>query len=70
MTKYFCDRCGKECGKLYEIKIPKEKNAYGSILTEAVHVCGDCEKKHDEIISKLTDIRFILFADFMKGGAE
>lgn len=69
MTKYFCDRCGKECKTLIDIKIPKSKTRFG-FDTKSVQVCGECEKAYNNIVDKLVDIRFILFGDFMKGGAE
>ena len=68
MTKHFCDRCGKECKTLSEIKVPKNKTLVGSIETYPVAVCYDCEKDYNNIIDKLIDIRFVLFRDFMKGG--
>lgn len=67
MTKYFCDRCGKECAKLEEIKVPSEKTRFGFNVTLA-QVCCECEKEYNDIIDKLTDIRFVLFRNFMKGG--
>jgi DNA-directed RNA polymerase subunit RPC12/RpoP len=69
MTKYFCDRCGKECSKLSDVKIPHEKNSF-SFSTKTFQMCSDCEEKANNINDKLTDIRFLLFRDFMKGGGE
>jgi DNA-directed RNA polymerase subunit RPC12/RpoP len=66
MIKYFCDRCGKEVGKTIQIKIPKEKLKYGDFRATSIGVCDDCKKEFDKIIDKLTDIRFILFDDFME----
>lgn len=68
MIKHFCDRCGKECNKLADIKIPKEKGEYGGFSTNHLQVCSDCEKEHIVLLEKLCDIRFILYRDFMKGG--
>lgn len=65
MTRYFCDRCGKEAEKLTEIKIPSRKNNFGSFETKSLSVCRDCKKEFDDIIDKLVDIRFILFGTFM-----
>lgn len=67
MTKHYCDRCGKECEKLEDIKIPTEKLHY-SFNTKTVQVCCNCEEEYNSIIDKLTDIRLILFRDFEKGG--
>lgn len=67
MTKYFCDRCGIESQKLNEIKIPNKKIRYG-FETKSIQVCGNCENEYDNINDKLVDIRFILFADFLKEG--
>lgn len=69
MIKTFCDRCEKECKQLAEIKVPTEKTL-GGFSTECINVCDECKKEYDNIIDKLTDIRFVLFSDFMKGGAE
>lgn len=69
MTKFFCDRCGKECKSLTDIKIPHIKHSY-SFEVRTVQVCSTCEQEANNINSKLTDIRFVLFDDFMKGGAE
>ena len=64
MTKHYCDRCGKECKKLVEIKVPDKKTRYGW-QTKPAQVCDDCEKEYKDINDKLTEIRFILFRDFM-----
>ena len=67
MTKYFCDRCGKESEKLTKIRIPDKKQPHiNSFSTKSICVCSDCENEFDNLINKLTDIRFILFDDFMK----
>lgn len=68
MTKFYCDRCGKECNKLQTIKVPTGKTGLDSFETKPVEVCCDCKKEYDAIINKLTDIRFVLFGDFMKEG--
>lgn len=68
MTKYFCDRCGKEVGNLIQIKIPSKKTNFNSFETKPIQVCDSCQKEFDDINKKLLDIRFILFSDFMKGG--
>ena len=69
MIKFFCDRCGKECKALSEVKIPDEKLS-SSIRTKTISVCFDCKKEADEIYDKLTDMHFIMFKDFLKGGAN
>ena len=69
MTKHFCDRCGKECQSLAEIKIPAEK-VIGGFSTKPVQVCTDCKKEYDDRIRKCIDIRFVIFDGFMKGGKE
>lgn len=69
MIKLYCDRCEKECERLEEIKVPTEKTL-GGFSTKCINVCDECKKEYDNIIDKLTDIRFVLFSDFMKGGAE
>lgn len=66
MIKYFCDRCEKEVNNLTNIKIPKEKTGYNGFTVESIHVCSDCKKEFDDINNKLTDIRFVLFSNFMK----
>lgn len=70
MIKKFCDRCGKECTTLFEIKIPCEKTSHGLFKTNTSSVCHECEKQYDNILDKLVDIRFIMFADFMKCGVQ
>ncbi len=69
MTKHYCDRCGKECEKLEMIKIPTQKTRFG-FETRPGYVCGSCEEEYNNIINKITDIRFILFRDFMKGADD
>lgn len=66
MVKFYCDRCKKETKKLVEIKIPTQKREHHSFSTEPYQVCVDCESEYDNIIDKLTDIRFILFNGFMR----
>lgn len=70
MTKYFCDRCGKECSNLAEIKVPHQKARFGNFSTIGLQVCADCEKEHINLLDKLVDIRFIMYRDFMKGGVQ
>ena len=65
MTKYFCDRCGKECQKLTEIRIPFKKISCDSFETRPIKVCYECKKEFDNIIDKLIDIRLDLFNEFM-----
>ena len=66
MTKYFCDRCGKEIKKRIQVNVPKEKLGDGNFSTTPIEICEDCEKEFVKIIDKLIDIRFTLFNDFMK----
>ena len=56
MTKYFCDRCGKECQELTEIRIPFKKISCDSFETWPIKVCYECKKEFDNIIDKLIDI--------------
>lgn len=65
MTKYYCDRCGKECEALRIIGIPDEKTNFHSVTTKNCYVCRDCENEFDSITDKLIDIKFILFDGFM-----
>lgn len=71
MTRYFCDRCGKECScaEMSEISLPIKKTI-GGFDTKGIQVCCDCKKEYDGMISKLLDIRFIMFGDFMKERGE
>lgn len=66
MIKFYCDRCKKETEKLVEIKIPTVKNNYGSFDTKPCQVCVGCQREYNDIICKLTDIRFVLFDGFMR----
>lgn len=70
MIKFYCDRCGKESEKLYEIKIPTQKRKYHNFDTKIYQVCADCENEYDNIIGKLVDIRFILFDGFIRKEEE
>ncbi len=70
MVKHFCDRCGKETDNLNRIHIPQKRISCGDYESRIIDVCRDCEIEHASIIGKLMDIRFILFADFMKDGAD
>lgn len=65
MIKYYCDNCGKEVSALEEIAVPNKKLDNGSFYVKKINVCKDCEKKAKTIESKLVDIRFILYSDFM-----
>ena len=67
MTKYFCDRCGKECIELKTIKVPYKKGSFGNFSTRELQVCSECEKEHVILLDKVRDIRFILYRDFMEG---
>ena len=67
MTKYYCDRCGKESQILFDVKIPNIKNSI-SFENKTVGLCSSCREEADRLYDKITDIRFILFKDFIKGG--
>lgn len=64
MIRCYCDRCGKEIDRTNKIRIPKQKTTYGFETVEK-EVCSECEEEFNDIISKLVDIRFILFEGFM-----
>ena len=66
MVKFYCDRCGRESEELNQIKIPTQKTAYNTFNTKPYQVCVDCENQYNNIIDKLTDIRFVLFDGFMR----
>jgi DNA-directed RNA polymerase subunit RPC12/RpoP len=66
MVKFYCDRCGKETEKLHEIRIPIKKSVCHTFDTKLYQVCVDCESEYDDIIDKLTAIRFVLFSGFMR----
>ena len=69
MIKKYCDRCGKEVNSLLDIKIPNIKASI-SFENKTIAVCISCKEEADNLYDKLTDIRFIMFKGFMKGGAE
>lgn len=66
MVKFYCDRCGKETEKLHEIKMPTQKREHHSFDTKSCQVCVSCQREYNDIICKLTDIRFVLFSGFMR----
>ena len=72
MTKYYCDRCGKEVGSrfvksdLKEIELPIGKTQLNDIQCKRVELCVDCFHEYGTIINKLVDIRLTLFKDFMR----
>ena len=66
MIRCYCDRCGKEIDRTNKISIPKQKTTYGFETVEK-EVCSECEEVFNDIISKLVDIRFILFEGFFEG---
>lgn len=69
MTRKFCDRCGIECKTLTQIKIPKEKHKHG-YSAKNIEVCPKCNALHESFLEKLTDIHFVLYADFLSNGGE
>lgn len=69
MIKKFCDRCGKECKELNDVKIPNIKGSQ-SFSTKTVQLCRECKCVSDDLCDKLVDIHFLLFRDFIKEGAE
>ena len=69
MTKYFCDRCGKEADYLSSIKVPKEKNKYGfSYSTAVINICKDCYNEYNRLertlLPAITELRFAMFREF------
>ncbi len=64
MIRKFCDRCGVECEKLTDIKIPIEKSKDGGFSTKEMAVCETCNKIHENIIKTLIDIRFAMYGNF------
>ena len=69
MIKYYCDRCGVETKKLEDARIPNTRDSL-SFLVKTVSLCHDCKAEADSLHEKSIDIEFLLFKDFMKGGAE
>ena len=69
MTKNFCDRCGVECEKLFDIHIPLEKSGGKvSYQVERIEVCKKCNELNDKIVETLIEIRFSMYKNlFMKG---
>ena len=66
MTKYFCDRCGIEIGSnelISVVPVPTKRRG-ADFETTNITVCPSCKKEYDAIISKLADIRFIMFDKF------
>lgn len=70
MTKYYCDRCGKECDKLEEVTVPIKKGFCVSTETKQMSVCFDCWRDHKKILEALIDIRLTMFNNFFKGVSE
>jgi hypothetical protein len=71
MIRKFCDRCGVECERLIDIKIPFEIHGNGSFCTKEITVCDTCNKIHENINKTLTEIRFSMYANlFYKGRAD
>ena len=71
MTKFFCDRCGKESKKLSSIAIPVGKIESGCSRSVAYELCKECERDANEKFEILLDIRLAMFANFMgKDGGE
>ena len=72
MTKYYCDRCGKDVGShfgksdLKEIELPIDKTQLNNIQFKRVELCVACYQEYKTIINKLVDIRLVLFEDFMR----
>lgn len=59
MTKYYCDKCGKETENFAIAKIPGEITAYGGYKTKEVQLCEECylhisraEKAYNEAAAK------------------
>lgn len=79
MVKYFCDRCGKEVPTtramggqivpvLHDVRIPDKKMKNdGSFSTRSLNVCDECKKESDKLNDLITDFRFKIFKDYMKG---
>lgn len=70
MTKHYCDRCGMECEKLVEVRVPHEKRHNGSFSAKSVEVCPCCEKEFNMINDLLIDIRFITFEEIWQKGMK
>jgi DNA-directed RNA polymerase subunit RPC12/RpoP len=69
MTKYYCDRCGKESAKLEEVNVPTERRHCVSGSME-LSVCIDCWRDYQKILDALKDIRLTMFNNFFKGVSE
>ena len=46
MTKYFCDKCGKEIGTHFFKIIEKSANFFEKVI------CWECEKEYKKILDK------------------
>ena len=65
MTKYYCDKCGKECKKLRYIRVPCEKLDSGYKIKE-LYVCEKCEQEHEKINKRVTEMILLMHSDFLK----
>ena len=70
MIKCYCDRCGVEVSALNTVHIPDEKMDNGDFTNKTIYVCFDCKKEHEKTLKMLTDIRFLVFANYFEKGGE
>lgn len=68
MTKHYCDRCGKECEQLHSEDIIVRVN--GTLGRKLVELCPECCEEHKRRMIKLTDIKVVMFRDFMNEGED
>ena len=54
---------------LYDVKIPNIKHSQ-SFENKTVGLCVSCKEDAEKLYDKITDIRFVLFSDFVKEGDE
>lgn len=70
MIKCYCDRCGAEVPALYEVHVPDKKLSNKSFTNKTINVCFDCKKENEKILELLTDIRFLVFANYFEKGGD
>lgn len=75
MTKYFCDRCGKEADHLTQIKVPKAYcDQVSTYTTEVMSVCKDCYKEYRRLESTLlpaiVKLKYAMFREFFMNGSD
>ena len=74
MTKFICDRCGKEAEYLATVRFPVERTAGFGCSTKTIELCKKCNfefaKFETALLTSIINLKLSMYDNFINRGAE